>query len=91
MRIDQDNYPTTDRGLAAALMALGFELSHLDRGDRAIRFVFRVSGWLLEAVDAYHADQLAVSARRMADAMMHLEELTKGRASKDEVIDLDAL
>src|SRR5207245_10179499 len=44
-------YKTANRGLAAALMALGFELLNVDRLDGAVLFAFPVSRMLREFVD----------------------------------------
>ena len=46
-------YRTQDRGLAAAFMALGFQLVRLEPADRGATFLFAISQELLDAADAY--------------------------------------
>lgn len=76
---------TADRGLAAALMALGFELLDVERGDECVAFAFRSSRMLLDSVDAYVLDTLSVSATRMAEAFEHLEDLVAGWSPLEEI------
>jgi hypothetical protein len=83
-------YKTADRGLAAALTALGFELLDVEHGDDAILFVFPVSRMLLEAADSYTLDTLSVSAQRMGLAIEQLEDVVAGHIAVPEV-DFDDL
>ncbi len=78
-------YKTADRGLAAALTALGFELFDVEHGDEAILFVFPVSRMLLDAADSYTLDTLSVSAQRMGLAIEQLEDAVAGRIAVSEV------
>lgn len=66
-------YQTKDPGLAAALMALGFELIKLEERDRAFYFAFPASPMVFEAAKAYEEGTLSVSAKRMSEAMQVLE------------------
>ena len=79
------DYRTTSRGLAAALMALGFALKDIEHGDREASFTFSISRMLLNAADAYFLDTLSVSANRMGQAMDALDDLIAGYAAIDEV------
>ena len=81
---------TADRGLAAALMALGFELLAVERGHAQVLFLFSTSRMLLDTIDAYLAETLSVSASRMALAFDQLDDLTAGWSPLGE-IDLDDL
>lgn len=66
-------YPTTDIGLAAALMALGFELTGFDDKGQAVFFTFRASPMIFEAAKAYEEGTLTVNAKRMGEAMQVLD------------------
>jgi hypothetical protein len=81
-------YKTADRGLAAALMALGFELISVEHEEDATILVFGVSRMLLEAADSYTLDTLSVSAQRMALAFEQLDDVTSGHAAYGEM-DID--
>jgi hypothetical protein len=81
-------YRTADRGLAAALTALGFDLFDVEHGDEAILFVFPVSRMLLDAADSYTLDTLSVSAQRMGLALEQLDDVVAGHAALQD-IDLD--
>lgn len=71
-------YRTADRGLAGALMALGFDLLGAERGHDQVMFAFPMSRMLLDAADAFMVDTLSVSANRMAQAIEQLEDLAGG-------------
>src|SRR3989442_12052391 len=81
-------YKTADRGLAAALMALGFELINVQHEEDATILVFGVSRMLLDAADSYTLDTLSVSAQRMGLAFEQLDDVTSGRAAYGEM-DID--
>lgn len=83
-------YKTSNRGLAAALMALGFELLDVDRSNDEILFAFPVSRMLLDAADSYVVDTLSVSANRMGEAIERLDDLIAGHQGLGEV-DFDDL
>ncbi len=83
-------YRTTNRGLAAALMAVGFELMDVQPGEREVFFTFPVSPMLLDAADTYFVDTLSVSAFRMGQAIEHLDDLIAGHTAEGEV-DFDDL
>ncbi len=83
-------YKTSDRGMAAALMALGFDLLDVDRTNDEILFAFPVSRMLLDAADSYLVDTLSVSANRMGEATDRLDDLVAGHQGLGE-IDLDDL
>jgi hypothetical protein len=83
-------YKTSNRGLAAALMALGFELLDVDRLNGEVLFGFPVSRMLLDAADSYLVDTLSVSANRMGEAFDRLDDLASGRGGTGEV-DIDDL
>ena len=83
-------YKTANRGLAAALMALGFELLNVDRVNDEVLFAFPVSRMLLDAADSYLVDTLSVSANRMGEAMDRLDDLAAGHQALGEV-DVDDL
>ncbi len=83
-------YQTTNRGMAAALMALGFELMDVKPGEQEVFFTFPVSRMLLDAADAYFLDTLSVSAFRMGQTMEHLDDLIAGHTAEGEV-DFDDL
>lgn len=83
-------YKTSNRGLAAALMALGFELLDVDHLNDEVLFGFPVSRMLLDAADSYLVDTLSVSANRMGEAVERLDDLVAGRGGTGEV-DLDDL
>ncbi len=78
-------YQTTNRGLAAALMALGFELMDVEHGENEVFFTFPVSPMLLDAADTYFLDTLSVSAFRMGQAMEHLDDLIAGHTADGQV------
>ena len=84
------DYRTTSRGLAAALMALGFALKDLEHGDREASFTFSISRMLLNAADAYFLDTLSVSAFRMGQAVEQLDDMIAGHTADGEV-DFDDL
>jgi hypothetical protein len=79
------DYRTTSRGLAAALMALGFALKDVEHGNPEASFTFPVSRMLLNAADAYFLDTLSVSANRMGQAMEELDDLIAGHTALDGV------
>lgn len=83
-------YKTADRGLAAALTALGFDLLDVEHGEDAILFTFPVSRMLLDATDSYVLDTLSVSAQRMGLAMEQLDDVIAGHVAVS-AIDLDDL
>ena len=83
-------YKTSNRGLAAALMALGFDLLEVDRLNGEVLFAFPVSRMLLDAADSYLVDTLSVSANRMGEAIEQLDDLVSGHQAVGEV-DLDDL
>src|SRR2546427_6935977 len=83
-------YKTADRGLAAALMALGFELINVQHEEDATIFVFAVSRMLLEAADSYTLDTLSVSAQRMGLAIEQLDDVASGHGAYGDV-DIDDL
>ena len=76
-------YKTTHRGLAAALMALGFELLGVTTNEEQVLFAFPVTPDLLESVEAYWDDLLSVSANRMGGAIEYLE-LVAGQERADD-------
>jgi hypothetical protein len=78
-------YKTADRGLAAALMALGFELINVEHDEDATILVFGVSRMLLEAADSYTLDTLSVSAQRMGLAFEQLDDVALGHAAYGEI------
>ena len=83
-------YKTSNRGLSAALMALGFDLLDVDRANDDILFAFPVSRMLLDAADSYLVDTLSVSANRMGEAIERLDDLMSGHQGLGEV-DVDDL
>ena len=83
-------YKTADRGLAAALMALGFEIIDVEPSDTETLLTFPISRMLLDAADAYLVDTLSVSAHRMGLAFERLEDITAGYRAAGE-IDIDDL
>src|SRR2546428_13274326 len=83
-------YKTSNRGLSAALMALGFDLLDVDRANDDILFAFPVSRMLLDAADSYLVDTLSVSANRMGEAIERLDDLIAGHQGLEEV-DVDDL
>jgi hypothetical protein len=81
-------YKTAHRGLAAALMALGFELINVEHDEDATILVFGVSRMLLDAADSYTLDTLSVSAQRMGLAFEQLDDVASGHAAYGEM-DID--
>lgn len=70
-------YKTSDRGVAAALVALGHDVIDVDlMADPEILYAFPASPMLLSTVEAYWQDALPITAKRMAEAMQDLERLT---------------
>ena len=79
-------YRTTERGVAAALVALGYELLDVDRGaGQEPLFTFPASAMLFAAVEAYWQDTLSISAKRLSVAMAYLEGIIKEQQSREEV------
>lgn len=70
-----ENYFTTpDLGLASALVALGFTVSHLDKQNpRRVEFFFEHSKELDDCVQAYWASTLDVIALTYFNAMRMLK------------------
>ncbi len=77
-------YKTTQRGLAAALMASGFALLETSRANGVWFFTFAVSHELLEAADQFWRDELAVSANRMAGCTDFLDQVVDGQKSVND-------
>lgn len=78
-------YKTASRGLAAALMALGFELFDVERLDHEVLFSFPLSRMLLDATDSFMVETLSVSASRMALAFEQLDDVVLGHGALGEV------
>ncbi|MFQ5801414.1 MAG: hypothetical protein ACE5JQ_00785 [Candidatus Methylomirabilales bacterium] len=76
-------YRTENRGLAAALIASGFELVELKRANGLVFFTFRLSQMLEEEAAAYWEGMLTVSARRMKEALEYLSVLVEEPGSGD--------
>lgn len=72
-------YSTSDLGIAATLSACGFAVIGISKTNpRRVEFIFRDSSALQEAVEAYWADELKVSAslllghtRQLKNRMYH--------------------
>lgn len=55
-------FETTDLGLAATIVTLGYELESLDRDNPSrVRFVFKRLGDLDEVVQAYWRNELTIN------------------------------
>jgi hypothetical protein len=90
--IDPSPYRTSNRGLAAAPIALGFVLTDIEHGDHEVIFAFPGSRMLLNAADAYLLDTLSVSAARMGEAIEQLDDLISGHGMLDpDEVDWDDL
>ena len=77
-------YTTTQRGLAAALMASGFTLLRTSRANGVWFFTFAVSPELLERTDQFWRDELTVSANRMAGCTDFLDQVIDGEKSAND-------
>jgi len=58
-----NNFETTDLGLASACVSTGYPISHLDKSNpNRVTFVFKRDPGLDDVIQQYWANQLQVSA-----------------------------
>ena len=71
---DADFFYSSDLGLAAALISVGFSLVSLDHQNlRQAQFVFRRVDGIDKVVEAYWADSLKVKGRTYFDTLKMLK------------------
>lgn len=69
-------FTTYDLGLAAAMLAVGFELLSIDKfNTNKVLFVFEQDSYIKDIAKRYFADQLEVRARSFFDHLKALKSM----------------